>query len=184
MLCCAGLWSTSCCVFHEGSCAHVAANWQTNSAVSSHKVRRRLMTCQAYARAVPCSQCQIPKETLFAYEPYCCLECEAEPSMTGPHREHPGYAKTSPCCSTDLHSDRSFYKIHTVMLPRSSEMARTEERASILFDLKGDSSEAPYAVDHNARGVQTCEEFKHARSRVLDSRRVMLQLSVKSWHRQ
>ena len=45
------------------------------------------MTCQAYAHAVPCSQCQIATETLFAYEPYCCLECEAEPSMTELHRE-------------------------------------------------------------------------------------------------
>ena len=95
------------------------------------------MTCQAYAHAVPCSQCQIPTETLFAYEPYCCLECEAEPSMTELHREHPGYAKASPCCS---------------------EMARAEERASILFDLKGGFNETPYAVDHNARRVQPCEE--------------------------
>ena len=124
---------------------------------------KNALTCQAYAHAVPCSQYQIPTETLFAYEPYCCLECEAEPSMTELHREHPGYAKASPCCS---------------------EMARAEERASILFDLKGGFNETPYAVDHNARRVQPCEEFKHARSRVVDWRRVMLQLSVKSWHGQ
>ena len=43
-------------------------------------------------------------------------------------------------------------------------MARAEERASILFDLKGGFNETPYAVDHNARRVQPCEEFKHARS--------------------
>ena len=113
--------------------------WQNRShfddALQDPIVLHKRLTCQAYAHAVPCSQYQIPTETLFAYEPYCCLECEAEPSMTELHREHPGYAKASPCCSTDLHSGRNFYKIHTVMLSRSSEMARAEERASILFDL-------------------------------------------------
>ena len=141
--------------------------WQNRShfddALQDPIVLHKRLTCQAYAHAVPCSQYQIPTETLFAYEPYCCLECEAEPSMTELHREHPGYAKASPCCS---------------------EMARAEERASILFDLKGGFNETPYAVDHNARRVQPCEEFKHARSRVVDWRRVMLQLSVKSWHGQ
>ena len=92
--------------------------WQNRShfddALQDPIVLHKRLTCQAYAHAVPCSQYQIPTETLFAYEPYCCLECEAEPSMTELHREHPGYAKASPCCS---------------------EMARAEERASILFDL-------------------------------------------------
>ena len=92
--------------------------WQNRShfddALQDPIVLHKRLTCQAYAHAVPCSQYQIPTETLFAYEPYCGLECEAEPSMTELHREHPGYAKASPCCS---------------------EMARAEERASILFDL-------------------------------------------------
>ena len=65
--------------------------WQNRShfddALQDPIVLHKRLTCQAYAHAVPCSQYQIPTETLFAYEPYCCLECEAEPSMTELHRE-------------------------------------------------------------------------------------------------
>ena len=48
--------------------------WQNRShfddALQDPIVLHKRLTCQAYAHAAPCSQYQIPTETLFAYEPY------------------------------------------------------------------------------------------------------------------